>query len=91
MSFDVERWWEDPHFQRLHTPAERGHFVLVKLMQRDPKRLPQLLADVCGVRGYPDRPDVITADQWRAILTAMGASPLDVAEIVRRIGIPLDT
>jgi hypothetical protein len=84
--FEVERWWDEPHFKRSNTRAERAQFVLVKLMQHDPKKLTGLLREVCQVQGYPETPHAITDEQWRTILTEMGATPLDVAEVLIRIG-----
>ena len=75
-----------PHFKRSNTRAERARFVLLKLMQLDPRRLEALLWEVCGLRDYAEAAQSITDDQWREILTGMGATPLDAADVLIRIG-----
>ena len=84
--FEVEHWWDEPHFKRSNTRAERARFVLLKLMQLDPRRLEELLLEVCGRRDYAEASQSITDDQWRIILTRMGATPLDAADVLIRIG-----
>src|SRR4026209_73348 len=84
--FEVEHWWDEPHFKRSNTRAERARFVLLKLMQLDPRRLEALLWEVCGLRDYAEAAQSITDDQWREILTGMGATPLDAADVLIRIG-----
>jgi hypothetical protein len=84
--FEVEHWWDEPHFRRSNTRAERARFVLLKLMQLDPQRLETLLLEVCGRRDYAEVAQSITDDQWRTILTRMGATPLDAADVLIRIG-----
>jgi hypothetical protein len=85
---DLARWWDDPQYQRSQTLQERGTFILSKLMQRDPKKLTHLVRKLCRTPHYPPSPDDITAAQWQALLGAMGASLLEVAEVLIRLGLP---
>jgi hypothetical protein len=84
--FEVEHWWDEPHFKRSNTRAERARFVLLKLMQLDPRQLEALLQEVCGRRDYAEAAQSISDDQWRTILTRMGATHLDAADVLIRIG-----
>ena len=44
------------------------------------------MLEVCGLRDYAEAAQSITDDQWREILTGMGATPLDAADVLIRIG-----
>ncbi len=65
-------WWNEPDYRHCYTANLRGEFILSKLLQRDP---PKLRA-----------PENISAAEWATILTAMGASPDEIAEVQARMG-----
>lgn len=54
----LDGWWDEPHYKQCYAPNLRGEFILVKLMQCDPKKFQTLVADTFHggtvVRG-PDR------------------------------------
>jgi hypothetical protein len=85
---DLAHWWDDPQYQNSRTLRERGAFILSKLMQRDPQRFRQLVRRICRTSTYPPSPAALTAAQWQAILGAMGASLVEVAEVLIRLGLP---
>jgi hypothetical protein len=77
-------WWDEPHYRQCYSANLRGEFILSKLLQRDP---PKFRAMVAGL--YADSepmPESITAVEWATILTAMGASPDEIADVQTRMG-----
>jgi hypothetical protein len=81
----VRGWWDEPHFQHCGTPELRGEFVLGKLMQRDPTKCQKLLLATCNI-GKP-RPVKLTSSQWQTLLAAMGASLLEISEVLIQLGL----
>jgi hypothetical protein len=83
----LDHWWEEPHYKQSSTPNERGEFILGKLMQRDPKKVQTLLREICQMEGFPSiaETETVTSAQWRIILEAMGANPVEVAEVLTRM------
>lgn len=84
----VARWWDDPHYQQSHSLHERGAFIFSKLMQHDPRTFTHLVWKICQTKNDSPLPEALTAAQWQAILGAMGASLVEVAEVLIRLGLP---
>jgi hypothetical protein len=80
----LEDWWDEPHYKRCYTPNLRGEFILIKLMQRDPKKFQTLMADIFHRR--EPLPEDLTASDWRFILASMGASGSEIADVLTRMG-----
>jgi hypothetical protein len=77
-------WWDEPHYRHCYTANLRGEFILAKLLQRDPPKLRALMASLYA-DGEP-LPENLSAAEWATILTAMGASPDEIAEVQARMG-----
>ena len=77
-------WWNEPDYRHCYTANLRGEFILSKLLQRDAPRLHALMASLYA-DGEP-LPENISAAEWATILTAMGASPDEIAEVQARMG-----
>lgn len=84
----IAHWWDDPRYTHSHTLHDRGAFILAKLMQCDPKGFKLLLRKLGGPTRYPPSPEALTSAQWQAILGAMGASLVEVADVLIRLGLP---
>lgn len=81
----VHHWWTEPHFTRCFTPELRGEFILGKLMQRDPEKFRKLLLDTCKISR--PCPVTLTATQWQTLLATMGASLVEISEVLIRLGL----
>ena len=81
----VHNWWTEPLFNQCFTPELRGEFVLSKLMQRDPKKFRKLLLVTCKMA--KPRPLKLTSSQWQTLLAAMGASLVEISEVLIRLGL----
>ena len=83
----LARWWDDPHYQQSRSLHERGAFIFSKLMQHDPRTFTHLARKICQAKNYPPLPETLPAAQWQAILGAMGASLVEVADVLIRLGL----
>ena len=83
----LARWWDDSDYRYCRTVHERGAFILSKLMQHNPRRFPHLVRKICQTKDYPPSPEALTAAQWQALLGAMGASLVEVAEVLMALGL----
>ncbi len=81
----IHDWWNEPHFSECVTPELRGEFVLGKLMQRDPTKFQKLLLATCKIT--KPRPVKLTSSQWQTLLAAMGASLVEISEVLIRLGL----
>jgi hypothetical protein len=84
----VAHWWDDPRYAHSYTLHDRGAFILAKLMQCDPKRFKPLVRKLSGTTRCPPPPEALTPAQWQAILGAMGASLVEVADVLIYLGLP---
>lgn len=84
-SVGLDGWWDEPHYKQSYTPNLRGEFILDKLMQCDPKKFKAVMEDT--FEGADPLPESMTPSQWRIILTAMGASLTEVAQVLIRMGL----
>lgn len=84
----VAHWWDDPRYQHAATTRARGEFILTQLRERDPKRFRQLVRKLGTMRSNPPSPEALTPTQWQTILGAMGASLVEVAEVLIQLGLP---
>ena len=81
----IHHWWTEPHFKQCFTPELRGEFILGKLMQRAPKTFRKLLLETCNI-GMP-QPVQLTSSQWQTLLATMGASLVEISEVLIRLGL----
>ena len=79
----LDAWWDEPHYRQCYTANLRGEFILSKLLQRDPPKLRALVASLFQVEPLSEN---ISAAEWATILTAMGASPDEIADVQTRMG-----
>lgn len=82
--------WEERDYKGCGASMEcRGRFILGKLFDRDTRRLRAAWLAAFGTRvlGPPEiRTDEITKAQWQVILSHMGASPEEIADVQTRMG-----
>jgi hypothetical protein len=82
--------WEERDYKGCGASMEcRGRFILGKLFDRDTRRFQAawLAAFATRVLGPPEiRTDEITKAQWQVILSHMGASPEEIADVQTRMG-----
>ena len=79
----LDAWWDEPHYRQCYTVNLRGEFILSKLLQRDPPKLRALVASLFQVEPLPEN---ISTAEWATILTAMGATPDEIADVQSRMG-----
>ena len=79
----LDTWWDEPHYRQCYTANLRGEFILSKLLQRDPPKLRALVASLFQVEPLPEN---ISTAEWATILTAMGASSDEIADVQTRMG-----
>ena len=82
--------WEERDYKACGASMEcRGRFILGKLFDRDTRMLKAAWLVAFGTRvlGPPEiRTDEITKSQWQVILSHMGASPEEIADVQTRMG-----
>lgn len=82
--------WEERDYKACGASMEcRGRFILGKLFDRNTRMLTAAWLAVFGTRvlGPPEiRTDEITKAQWQMILSHMGASPDEIADVQTRMG-----
>jgi hypothetical protein len=82
--------WEERDYKACGASVEcRGRFILGKLFDRDTRLLQAAWLAAFGTRvlGPPEiRTDGITGAQWQVILSHMGASPDEIADVQARMG-----
>jgi len=81
--------WEDRDYKACGASMEcRGRFILGKLFDRDTRMLKVAWLAAFGTRvlGPPEiRTAEITKSQWQVILSHMGASPDEIADVQVRM------
>lgn len=81
--------WEERDYKACGTSMEcRGRFILGKLFDRDTRMLKVAWLAAFGTRvlGPPEiRTAEITKSQWQVILSHMGASPDEIADVQVRM------
>jgi hypothetical protein len=89
-SLGLSALWEERDYKACGASKEcRGRFILDKLFDRDTRRLKGAWLAAFGTRvlGPPEiRTDEITKAQWQVILSHMGASPGEIADVQTRMG-----
>jgi hypothetical protein len=81
----IHDWWNEPRFRECLTPELRGEFILRKLMQHDPSKCRKVLRTTCGTpKLLPVR---LAPSQWQLLLGAMGASLVEISEVLIRLGL----
>jgi hypothetical protein len=82
--------WEERDYKACGGSREcRGRFILGKLFDRDTRLLQGAWLAAFGTRvlGPPEvRTAEITKAQWQVILSHMGASPGEIADVQARMG-----
>jgi hypothetical protein len=81
--------WEERDYKACGASMEcRGRFILGKLFDRDTRSLQVAWLAAFGTRvlGPPEiRTAAITKSQWQVILSHMGASPDEIADVQTRM------
>lgn len=81
--------WEERDYKACGASLEcRGRFILSKLFDRDTRMLQVAWLAAFGTRvlGPPEiRTAEITKSQWQVILSHMGASPDEIADVQTRM------
>ena len=81
--------WEERDYKACGASMEcRGRFILGKLFDRDTRMLKVAWLAAFGTRvlGPPEiRTDEITKSQWQVLLSHMGASPEEIADVQTRM------
>ena len=81
--------WEERDYKACGASREcRGRFILGKLFDRDTRKLQSAWLAAFGTRvlGPPEmRTSEITKSQWQLILSHMGASPDEIADVQTRM------
>jgi hypothetical protein len=81
--------WEERDYKACGGSIEcRGRFILSKLFDRDTRMLQAAWLAAFGTRvlGPPEiRTAQITKSQWQVILSRMGASPREIADVQTRM------
>ena len=80
----ISRWWEDPVYLAQHTLNDRGRYILTKLYQLDPARLRSASVKMYGRRQL--EPEEIQAHEWQELLASLGATRVEVREVVQKLG-----
>lgn len=81
----IHDWWSEPRFCECPTRELRAEFILKKLTQHDPSKCRKLLWTTCGT---PEpQPGRLAPSQWQLLLGAMGASLVEISEVLIQLGL----
>ena len=84
MTLDLQSLWADPQYQQSTTQRERSQLILAKLKQCNPTRLRAALCELQLTK--TELPEQLTAAQWQALLGAVGASLVEISQVLIQLG-----
>jgi hypothetical protein len=85
MTLDLKTLWADPKYKKSTTRRERSRLILAKVRQCNPTRLRTVMREL-GLTKI-EQPDHLTAAQWQALLGAVGASLVEISQVLIQLGL----
>jgi hypothetical protein len=85
MTLDLQSLWADPQYQRSTTRRERSRLILTKLRQCNSTRLRAVMRELGLTK--TGQPDHLTAAEWQALLGAVGASLVEISQVLIQLGL----
>jgi len=84
MTLDFQSLWADPQYQQSTTQRERSRLIFAKLRHYNPTSLRAVMRELGLTRA--EQPEDLTAAQWQALLGAVGASLVEISQVLVQLG-----
>lgn len=85
MTVDLKALWADPKYQKSTSRRERSQLILANIRQCNPTRLRAVMRELGLTK--TEQPDHLTAAQWQALLGAVGASLVEISQVLIQLGL----